>query len=62
MDYRSHQQAFLNFSATARKKNGKPVYTRFSKFFNYDKAVKRVLNEGKRKLEGLEKILRREAD
>jgi hypothetical protein len=43
MDYRNHLQAFLNFSVKAQKKTGKhkskPVYTRFKKFFDYDKAI-----------------------
>ena len=43
MDYRNHLQAFLNFSVKAQKKTGKhkskPVYTRFKKFFDYEKAL-----------------------
>jgi hypothetical protein len=43
MDYRNHLQAYLNFSVKAEKKTGKnksrPVYTRFKKFFDYDKAI-----------------------
>jgi hypothetical protein len=43
MDYRNHLQAFLNFSVKAQKKTGKhrskPVFTRFKKFFDYEKAI-----------------------
>lgn len=43
MDYRNHLQAFLNYSVQAQKKTGKnkskPVYTKFKKFFDYDKAI-----------------------
>lgn len=42
-DYRNHLQAFLNFSVKAQKKTGKhkskPVYTKFKKFFDYEKAI-----------------------
>lgn len=45
MDYRTHQQAFLNFAVKAEKKSGKkskPVYDKFKKFYDYDKAVKEI--------------------
>ena len=45
-DYRNHLQAFLNFAVTARKKTGKnksrPVYTRFSKFYDYEKEIRKA--------------------
>lgn len=45
-DYRNHLQAYLNFQATAKKNVGKnkqkPVFDKFTKFFDYDKAIKRV--------------------
>lgn len=45
-DYRNHLQAFLNFAVKATKKVGKnktkPVYSRFEKFFNYERAVNHV--------------------
>lgn len=45
-DYRAHQQAFLNFAVQAKKKSGKnkerPVYSTFKKFFDYDKAIRKV--------------------
>ena len=45
-DYRNHLQAYLNFQATAKKNVGKnkqkPVFDKFDKFFDYDKALKRV--------------------
>ena len=43
LDYRNHLQAFLNYSVKAQRKTGKnksrPVYTKFKKFFDYDKAI-----------------------
>ena len=44
-DYRSHAQAFLNFAAQGRKRNGKPVYTRFEKFYDREKALRRIQGE-----------------
>lgn len=64
MDYRNHVQAFLNFSVTAKRKSGKnkekPVFSRFKKFFDYEKREKEAVEGRKRKLEGLENILRKE--
>ena len=49
--YQLHAQAFLNFAVQAERKVGKnktkPVYTKFKKFFDYGKEIKKVLNEGK---------------
>ncbi|WP_239458359.1 hypothetical protein [Faecalicoccus pleomorphus] len=45
--YLIHLQAFKNFEVQATKKSGKrrrPVYDRFSKFFDYDRAVREVLH------------------
>lgn len=46
MDYRTHQQAFLNFAVKAEKKSGKgkskPVYNKFKKFYDYEKAIKEI--------------------
>ena len=51
LSYRLHAQAFLNFAVRAEKKVGKnktkPVYTKFEKFFDYAKEVKKVLNRDK---------------
>ena len=48
MDYRNHLQAYLNFAVKAEKKAGKnktkPVYSKFKKFYDYEKEVKKVLN------------------
>ena len=44
-DYRAHWQAFLNYQVQAEKKTGgktRPVYTTFSKFFDYEKAIRAV--------------------
>lgn len=62
LDYRIHLQAFLNFAATAKKKNGQPVYKRFRKFFDFEKHEARARGVQKRRLKGLENILRKEVD
>lgn len=65
MDYRNHLQAFLNFAVKGEKKAGKnktrPVYSRFEKFFNYEKAIEKAKNNGKAKsrLSGLSKFLKK---
>lgn len=64
MDYRNHLQAFLNFAVKAERKSGKrtkPVYNRFEKFYDYEKAQKRVKNKGKEKsrFAGIEKFLKK---
>lgn len=45
-NYYIHLLAFLNFAVQAQRSAGKgktkPVYKRFSKFFNYEKEIKRV--------------------
>ncbi|WP_438717731.1 hypothetical protein [Enterococcus sp. AZ109] len=42
--YVIHSQAWANAMAQATKK-GKPIYTRFEKFFDYKKAVKRATED-----------------
>lgn len=42
--YMIHSQAWANAMAQATKK-GKPIYTRFDKFFDYKKAIKRATEE-----------------
>lgn len=65
-DYRNHLQAFLNFSVKAERKAGKnktkPVYTKFTKFFDYEKAVDQVncQKESKSRFLGIGKFLSRE--
>lgn len=64
MDYRNHLQAFLNFSVQARKgKQQKPVYRKFSQFFNYEeaqeKAQKRHREQRKNKFPGLGKFFKK---
>lgn len=53
MDYRNHLQAFLNFAVKAEKKSGKnktkPVYTRFNRFYDYEKEIDKIKNKGKEK-------------
>lgn len=52
MDYRVHQQAYLNFAVKAEKKAGKnktkPVYSTFEKFFDYEKAIRMAKGESKK--------------
>lgn len=66
MDYRNHLQAFLNFSVKAEKKTGKnkskPVYSRFKKFYDYEKELEKVQKKsGKEsRFSGIGKFLKRE--
>lgn len=39
-----HLLAFKNFQVRARRKNGRPVYRNFDKFYDYKKEVDRVMN------------------
>lgn len=63
-DYRNHLQAFLNYAAKAQKKAGKgktkPVYSRFNKFYNYEKAQREARNiEAKEsRFSGIGKLLK----
>ena len=65
MDYRNHLQAFLNFSVKAEKKAGKnkrkPVYSRFKKFYDYEKELEKVrAKPGKSRFSGIGQFLKRE--
>ena len=46
-EYRIHWQAYLNqaVKSTKGKKDPKPIYKRFEKFFDYDKALEAVMDE-----------------
>ena len=63
LDYRNHLQAFLNYSVKAQRKTGKnksrPVYTKFKKFFDYDKAIANAKRKEKEqsKFAGIGKLL-----
>lgn len=61
LDYRNHLQAFLNFSVQAKKPAGKgkskPVYTRFRKFYDYEREIEKATTEKKSRLAGLGKFL-----
>lgn len=65
MDYRNHLQAFLNFAVKAEKKSGKnkskPVYSKFKRFYDYEKEIEKVTNKGseKSRLSGLGKFLKK---
>ena len=58
-NYLVHWQAFLNFAVRATKKVGKrkerPVYSRFDKFFDYEKEIKKVKNKKAEKKERLDR-------
>lgn len=62
-DYRTHQQAFLNYAVKAQKKAGKsktkPVYSRFKKFYNYEEEIKKVkkAKDEKSRFSGIGKLL-----
>ena len=53
LDYRNHLQAFLNFAVKAEKKTGKyksaPVYSRFKRFYDYEKEIAKATNKGNKK-------------
>ena len=60
-DYRCHLQAWLTFAAKATKKKGKPVYSKFSKFYNYENELKKITKKGeKSRFSGIGKFLKRE--
>lgn len=68
MDYRNHLQAFLNFAVKAKKKTGKnkskPVYSKFTRFYDYEKEIEKATRKGgeKSRFSGVGKFLRRECD
>lgn len=37
-----HLQAWIHNQAKATKKNGKPAYSKFTDFFDYEKEIKRI--------------------
>ncbi len=64
LDYRNHLQAFLNFSVKAEKKAGKnkskPVYSKFKKFYDYEKEVEKVSKKNKKsRFSGIGKFLKK---
>lgn len=69
-DYRNHLQAFLNFAVKAEKKAGKnksrPVYSRFKKFYDYEKEIEKAKNpdqsEKKSIFSGLSKFLKEKGE
>lgn len=61
-DYRNHLQAFLNFAVKAEKKAGKkskPVYSKFKKFYDYEKELSEVMKKGSEtsRFSGIGKLL-----
>lgn len=65
MDYRQHLQAFLNFAVKAQKKAGKnksrPVYSRFRRFYDYEKELEKATKseEDKPRFSGIGKFLKK---
>lgn len=65
MDYRNHLQAFLNFAVKAEKKVGKnksrPVFSRFDKFYDYEKEIQKAKHSGNEKgrFSGIGKFLKK---
>lgn len=64
MDYRNHLQAFLNFAVKAEKKSGKkskPVFTKFKRFYDYEKELAKVTNKGgeKSRFAGIGRLLKK---
>lgn len=56
--YKLHLGAWLTFAAKAQKRNGKPVYGKFERFFNYKKELEKVTNESKEsRFKGIGKLL-----
>jgi hypothetical protein len=47
-EYYVHLQAFANFKAKARKKNGRPVYNRFDKFYDREARIASVKRKTQR--------------
>lgn len=42
LEYELHKEAWLTFAAQATKKNGRPVYREFSKFFDREKVMEQI--------------------
>ena len=65
MDYRNHLQAFLNFAVKAEKKAGKnkskPLYSRFNKFYDYEKEIGKITGKSKKSsiVSGMSKFLKK---
>lgn len=64
-DYRNHLQAYLSLVVKAEKKAGKnktkPVYTSFTRFYDYEKEIDKATNKraAKSRFSGIGKLLRR---
>lgn len=64
-DYRNHLQAFLNFAVKAERKVGKnkskPVYTKFKRFYDYEKEIQKATNKSseKSRFSGIGRLLKK---
>ena len=57
-DYDRHVRAWLDVVAGATKKDGRPVYKKFSDFFDYEKELKRATKKPDPKFSNLSKHLK----
>lgn len=51
-DYRAHQLAYLGEIVKATKKNGKPRYDTFDKFFDYEEQLAEITDNKKEEKKG----------
>lgn len=63
-DYRVHQQAFLNLAVQAKQKTGKNkekyVYSKFDKFYDYEKELKKAKKtKQKSRFSGIGELLKK---
>lgn len=66
-DYRCHLQAFLNFAVKAERKAGKkskPVYSKFKKFYDYEKELSKITKKESEnsRFSGIGKLLNKESE
>lgn len=56
-----HLVAWLSFAAQAKRKNGKPVYSKFERFFNFKKELAKIetKNTEKSRFSGIGKLLKK---
>ncbi len=67
LQYRLHAQAYLNYAVQAQRSAGKykskPVYNKFSKFFDYEKEIDKAKGKktiGKARFAGIGKYLKKQ--
>lgn len=55
-DYRIHELAFACNKATLRNKQGRLIYAKFSKLFDYDKAINSIGKKDKKEAKSQNRI------